>query len=144
MCFLCFFFFPLSGPYQSWPVTHTPWWQFHCMIHSAQRPSATLSTKVHKQAPSNTHHTPPAVLLQRSRSKRLIPTQAKWVIWCHLFFSCHLDGDLRRAREGSDDPGLRQQQRANGEDDCAHRGVRQRPGDPWTRVWHRGSEFQGV
>lgn len=38
--------FPLSGPFQSWPVTHTLWWRFPCTTLWVGRPSATSSTKV--------------------------------------------------------------------------------------------------
>lgn len=71
-----------------------------------------------------------------------------WNKWCliqsHVFLSCHLNGDLRRIWQGSADSGLCQRVRANGEDNCSHGGVWQRPGDTWTGVWHRDPEFEGL
>lgn len=143
-CFLCFYF-RLSVDHIRAGLLHILHGGSSIVWHTRHR-----GHRLHyRQRYTNGHlqitdHTPPAVLSQRSRPRTLIPTQGNRLIWCRLFFSCHLDGDLRRAREGSDDPGLRQRQRANGEADCAHRGIRQRPGDPWTGVWHWNSEFEGV
>lgn len=70
-----------SGPFQSWLVTRTPWWQFHCMTRSARRPSPTLSTRVHLQAPT-THPL---------QSNHTILDQGNWckvlnsVLWIFFF-----------------------------------------------------------
>lgn len=54
-----------SGPFQSWLVTHIPWWQFHCMIHLVERLLDTLLTKVHKSLRTRT------ALQRRSGTKTL-------------------------------------------------------------------------
>lgn len=136
-----FRFLSLSGLCQSWPVTHTPWWQSHCTTRSAQRPSPTLLTKVHKRAPLRVNHAPPAVLSQCFTARTLI--QTKRLTWLRLFFSCRLNSDLRCTRKGSDDSGLCRWEGGNSEDDCAHGGAWQRPADPRTAVWHRDPEFEG-
>lgn len=64
---LIYFLCP-SGPFQSWLVTHTPWWQFHCMIHLVERLLDTLLTKVHKHLQTRTA----SVLSRRSGTRTLM------------------------------------------------------------------------
>ena len=136
--FICFLCLSLSGPFRSWPVTRTPWWPSLYTTHSAPRPSATLSKKVHKKFTFKRTHTTCSAL-DRGHWYKLSGST------CAVCFpSWHLHGDLRCTWKGWDDHGLRQREWADGEDHRAHRAVWQRAGDAWTGLRHRGSEFKGV
>lgn len=86
----------------------------------------------------------PTVVLSRCSTLRILTPIKRLIERPVLFLSGHLNGDLRRSRQGSVDSGLCEREGENGKEDCAHGGVWSRPGHPRTRVRRWDTESEGL